>query len=89
MPIVSVQAALEVGVTFSLEEITVVASLGEVVHVIVLAVVADLFHHSADGRFVLPNQFGVFYLFPLEGFDEGFFSCVRALEFCDSGDFVD
>lgn len=75
------------GVALSLEEVVVVAFLGEVVHVVVLAVVTDLFHHGTNGSFIFPDQLGVFDLFPLEGFDEGFFSCKRTLEFCDSGGF--
>lgn len=43
--------------------------LVEEMHVVVLAVVADLLHHRAHAGFVVTDQFGVFELFTLEIFN--------------------
>jgi hypothetical protein len=55
MPVIPVEARLEVLVFFCLEEVVVVPALGEVVHVVVGAVVADLLGGGAEGVFVFAD----------------------------------
>lgn len=70
MPMVAVETTFQMGVTFSLEQIVVVAFLGQVVHVVVLTVVADLFDHGPNSCFILADQFSVLNLLLLQDFDE-------------------
>lgn len=48
------------GISFRLEEIVVVALLVKEVHVVVLAVVADLLYHIPHASLVLADQLDVF-----------------------------
>ena len=69
VPVITVKARLQVLVFFGLEEVIVVSALGEVVHVIIGAVVADLFGGGAKGIFVFADQLGVVALFGFEEVD--------------------
>src|SRR2546430_15787188 len=54
MPMITVKAAFKMSITFSLQKVVVMALLGEIVHVVILAVVANLLHHSTHSGLVLP-----------------------------------
>jgi hypothetical protein len=69
MPVITVKARLQVLVFFRLEEVVVVSALGEVIHVIIRAIIADLFGRGAKGIFVFADQLGVVALFGFEEFD--------------------
>lgn len=60
MPVVPVESAFQMGVTLSLEEIVVMLLLSKVVHVVVLAVIADLLEHDTHGVLKLPDHLHVF-----------------------------
>lgn len=58
--------------------------LREEVHVVVLAIIANLFHHDAHAGLEFADEACVFDLFPFEGFDGAAFAGKGALEFGDS-----
>lgn len=66
VPVVAIETGFKVGIAFCLQEVIVVALLSEEVHVVVLAVVADLFDHGADGGFVFFDKLAVFNLLVFE-----------------------
>lgn len=72
-------------IPFSLQEVVIVTLLVKEVHVVVLAIVADLLHHSAHAGFVVTDQFCVFCLLALELFDQSFLFDEGSFEFGDSG----
>lgn len=41
-------------------------------HVVILAIVANLFHHGTDSGLVFTNQLGIFDLFMFQDFDRAF-----------------
>ena len=84
VPLVALEATLQVSVALSLEEVVVVALLAEVVHVVVLAVISYLLYHRADRTLVLSDELGVFHLLALEHLGEALFASKRALEFRDA-----
>jgi hypothetical protein len=69
VPVITVKAGLEVLVFFGLEEVVVVSALGQVIHIIICAVVADLFGGGTEGIFVFADQLGIIGLFGFEKFD--------------------
>lgn len=73
VPVVPVEAAFEVGITLGLKKVIIVPFLVKVVHVVVLAVVANLLHHDADGSLVFADQFHVLRLLMFENFDQTLF----------------
>lgn len=81
MPVVAVETALQMGVTLSLKQIVVVTLLGEEVHVVVLAVVANLLDHGTDSCLVFPDQFGVLGLLTLQDLYEASLLGKGAFEF--------
>lgn len=66
MPVIALQAALEMGVLFGLQEVVVVALLRQEVRLVVAAVVADEFGYLADPLFVLVDKVPVFLILGLE-----------------------
>jgi hypothetical protein len=85
VPVIPVQSALQVGIPLSLKEVVIVAFLVEVMHVVVLAVVADLLHHRANAGFVLADQLGVLQLLMFEAFRESLLLGEGTFEFGDAG----
>jgi hypothetical protein len=85
MPMVTFQAALEVGVALGLEEVVVVTLLGEEVRFVVAAVVADGFGNLANGVFVLVDELPVLLLLAAVDFDETFLFGQSAFEFGNAG----
>lgn len=61
------------GITLSLKQVVVLTLLGQVMHVVVLTVVANLFHHITNSSFVFTDQLGVLDLFLLQDFNRAFF----------------
>lgn len=84
MPVITVKATLEMGVTFRLQEIIVLAFLRQVLHVVVLAVVANLFDHGAHRRLVFTDQLGVLDLFMFQNLDRTLLFGQGAFKFGDA-----
>ena len=70
VPVIAIKATFEVSVTFGLEEVVVLALLCQKMHVIVLAIVANLFDHSASSRLVFADKLSVLMLFTFQDFDK-------------------
>ena len=70
VPLVALEAGLEVVVFLLLEQAVVVAAQGEVAFGVAAGVVADLLGHVAHGFFVLGDQLGVLDLLVLVEADE-------------------
>lgn len=66
VPVVAIEARLQVFILFRLEEVVVVAALGQVVGLVVGAVVADLFGRGAERVFVFADQLAVLALFAFQ-----------------------
>jgi hypothetical protein len=88
MPIIAVQTALQVGITFGLQEIVVMTFLGEEVHIVVLTVVPNLFHHSPDSGFVFTYKLRVLGLLVPEDFDKTPFFGKGALQLGNPSGYV-
>lgn len=61
-------------IAFVLEEIVVVSFLRQILQVVVLAVVTDLFDHCTNCLFVFPNKLCVFFLFVSQDLVQALFS---------------
>lgn len=61
------------------------ALLVEEVHVVILAVVANLFHHRPHAGLVVANELGVFELLALEVFHESLLFGEGTFKFRDAG----
>lgn len=72
MPEIAVQTTLKMGITLSLKQVVVLTFLGQVVHVVVLAIVANMLHHITNSSFIFTDQLGVLDLFMLQDFDGTF-----------------
>lgn len=66
VPVVPVQPALQMGISLGLEKVVIMTLLVKEMQVIVLAVVANLFHHRANAGLPVANELGVLQLFALE-----------------------
>jgi hypothetical protein len=83
--VVTVETALQVGITLSLKEVVVVALLSEVVHVVVLAVVTDLLNHDSDGGLKFQNDVPILLAVGLVVCRNRLLFCQGALKFGDAG----
>lgn len=81
MPVITVQSTVQMSITLSLEELVVVVLLVKEMHVVVLAVSADLFDHRAHVALIFPNELGILYLFAFEFLGLSFLLGESAFEF--------
>lgn len=85
MPVVTIKATFQVGITLCLKEIVVMSLLIQVVQIIVVAVVANLLYHSADGRLVFTDQLGILDLFDFQDFYQAPLLGEGTLKFSNTG----
>lgn len=82
---VAVETTFQMSVAFGLEQIVVVAFLGQVIHVVVLTVVADLFDHGSNSCFIFTDQSGVLNLLLLQNLNKALLLREGTFEFGDTG----